>query len=209
VRRFRDRRTGRFLSASKAIDLRDGFQERRRADVDNLTRRLADQEITVQQWEAEMAALIRDLHAAQYVFGRGGLNAMTVEDWLAVDALFAEQQAYLRAFAERVAASQLSEAQIAARAKLYYGASRQLYEQGRASAFGVQLPAYPGQGSPCQANCACYWRLADKGDEVHATWVRTASESCSVCKRRASAWSPLVISKASDGRIARLWRAVA
>lgn len=207
--RFRDSRTGRYLSAAKAVDLRDGFQDRRRADVSSLTRRLADQEITVQAWEAEMMQAVRELHTAQFAFGRGGLNAMTTADWTEAARLVEGQRVYLRAFAQDVAAGALSEAQIAARAKLYYGASRQMYERGRASAFGVHLPAYPGQGSPCQANCACSWGLVDTGDEIHATWKRSASESCSVCARRARDWSPLVIAKSSDGRMARLWRLVA
>lgn len=209
VKRFRDVRSGRFLSAEKAIDLRDGFADRRRADVDALTRRLADQDITVQQWEAELRSLVRDVHAAEYVYGRGGLKAMTADDWAEVDRLATEQWAYVRGFAQDVADGRLSEAQIAARSKLYYGASRQSYERGRASAFGVQLPAYPGQGSECQSSCKCHWQFAESDDEIRATWKLSSGESCRTCRRRASSWSPLVIAKSTDGRIARLWRSVA
>lgn len=209
VHRFRDLRTGRFLSPATAIDLRDRFQERRRADVDALTRRLADKTISVQEWEREMTQALRDLFHAQYAYGRGGLNAMTAADYAEAHRLVEEQRVFLRAFTEDIAAGRLSEAQIGARAKLYYGASRQAYERGRSAAFGVQLPAYPGQGSPCGSNCACYWALVDKPETVEATWRRTAQESCSVCKRRARDWSPLVISKSGTGRLARLFRAVA
>jgi hypothetical protein len=208
-KRFRDRRNGRFLSAEKAIDLRDGFQERRRVDVDALTRRLSGQAITVQQWEADLRSLVRDIHAAEYVYGRGGLNAMAAVDWTEIDRLAAEQWAYLRGFAEDVAAGRLSEAQINARSKLYYGASRQSYERGRAAAFGVQLPAYPGQGSECQSSCACHWQLSETDDEIRATWKLSSGEHCPTCRRRASTWAPLVIAKRADGRIARLWRNVA
>jgi hypothetical protein len=208
--RFRDSRTGRFLSASKAVDLRDGFQDRRRADVDALVRQLADQDITVQQWEAEMTQALRELFTAQFAFGRGGLNAMTADDYAAADALVESQRTYLRAFAEDVAAGKLSEAQIGARAKLYYGSSTQAYEHGRAAAFGVHPPHVPGDGStPCLSQCRCFLTYVDKPDEVHVTWHKTANESCSGCKGRASSWVPLVIAKSSDGRIARLWRAVA
>lgn len=210
-KRFRDTRNGRYLPATKAIDLRDGFQERRRADVNALTRRLADQNITVQAWEAEMAALIRNVHAAEYALGRGGLNAMTAEDWRAVDELHAEQRAFLRGFAEEVAAGQLSEAQINARAKLYYGSSIQAYERGRSAAFGVRLPAYPADGStPCKSACRCRWQLVDTSDTIEATWKRSTGEACSGCKSRAAQWSPLVIAKSGgEERIARLFRVVA
>lgn len=210
ARRFRDAATGRFLSASKAIDLRDGFQERRRSDVAALTRQLADQSLSVQDWERQLAQAIREIHTAQFAFGRGGLNAMTPADWAAAADLVETQRAYLRGFARDVAAGLLSEAQITARAKLYYGSSVHAYERGRASAFGVSLPAYPADGStPCKSSCRCRWQLADKGDEIHATWKLQAGESCSGCKSRAASWSPLVISKASDGRTARLFRLVA
>ena len=210
ARRFREVSTGRFLSSSKAVDLRDGFQERRRTDVDALTRRLADEEISVQDWEREMVQLLHRLFTAQLAYGKGGLNAMTPADYEAADALVEAQRAYLRAFAEDVAAGTLSEAQIGARAKLYYASSTQAYEHGRAAAFGVRPPHVPGDGStPCGANCRCYLTYVDKPDEVHVTWRTTAGESCSGCKQRARTWAPLVIPKSTDGRLARLWRNVA
>lgn len=210
VRRFRDKTSGRFVSATKVIDLRDGFQERRRSDVAALTRQLADQSISVQEWERRMTDAVRQLHTAEYALGRGGLNAMTAADWTAAADLVEQQRGYLRGFAEDVAAGRLSEAQITARAKLYYGAAVGAYERGRASAFGVSLPAYPCDGgTACKSACRCRWQLVDKGAEIHATWKRSASESCSGCKSRAASWSPLVIAKSSDSRMARLFRLVA
>lgn len=210
ARRFRDADTGRFLSATTAVDLRDGFQDRRRADVDELVRRLADEDISVQQWEAEMTQALRELFTAQMALGRGGLNAMTADDYAAADALVEAQRAYLRAFAEDVAAGKLSEAQIAARAKLYHGSSTQAYEHGRAAAFNVSLPHYPADGSTqCKSACRCRWDLVDKGDEIHATWKLQSGESCSGCKSYARSYAPLVIAKSTDGRMARLFRRVA
>lgn len=210
VKRFREVSTGRFLGAAKAVDLRDGFQERRRADVDTLTRRLAEKDISVQDWEREMTTALRHLHTAQFVYGAGGLNAMTPADWERAAELVESQRVYLRAFAEDVAAGRLSEAQINARAKLYYGSSIQAYEQGRAGAFGVQLPAYPADGgTPCKSACRCRWSLVEKDETIEATWKLQSGESCSGCKARAASWSPLVIAKTNDGRIARLFRAVA
>jgi hypothetical protein len=209
-KRYRDSTTGRYISASTAVDLRDGFQDRRRADVDALVRRLADHDLTVQQWEAETTQAIRELFHVQYALGRGGLNAMTDADHAAADAMVEVQRQYLRAFAQDVAAGSMSEAQIGARAKLYYGSSVQAYERGRASAWSVSLPAYPSDGgTPCKSACRCRWDLVDKGDEIHASWRLQSGESCSGCKGRAASWSPLVIAKPSGGRMARLYRAVA
>lgn len=208
--RFRDSRSGRFLSAQAAVDLRDGFQDRRRADVDDLVRRLADKEISVQDFEREMTQAIRELHTAQYALGRGGLNAMTDDDYAAADALVEAQRAYLRAFAEDIAAGKLSEAQIGARARLYYAASTTAHESGKAGAWNVTPPHLPGDGStPCGVQCKCAISYRETDETVELRWILQAHESCSRCKGRARSWAPLVISKASDGRIACLFRRVA
>lgn len=209
-RRYRHISTGRYLSASSSVALRDDVVSRFRSEADALASKLADQTIDVQTWEREMQRAVKEVQSVQYAFGRGGMNAMAAMDRTALAELVTAQNTYLRGFAQAVADGTLSEAQIAARSKLYYGASRSAYERGRASAFNVQLPAHPCDGStPCKSNCTCFWSLVDKPDTVEATWRTTASESCSVCRGRARRWSPLVIAKASDGRTARLWRAVA
>jgi hypothetical protein len=206
--RFRETAAGRFLSANAAVDLRDGFQERRQADVDTLARQLANEDITVQAWEAAMRDTIRDTFAAQYAYGRGGLNAMTAGDWQAINDLADAQAEYLRAFAEDVAAGRLSEAQIGARADLYLASSRHAYGRGLAASWGIDLPAYPGDGSSeCKSNDRCHWEIEDVGDEIHATWKLSSAEHCATCRSRASVWAPLVFEKPDDGRIARLYRA--
>lgn len=209
-RRYRNKTTGRYLSASSSVELRDDVVTRLRSEADTLARKLADQAIDVQTWEREMQRAIREVNAVQWAFGRGGRNAMTDDGRSALADLIRAQHEYLRAFAEDVAAGNLSEAQIAARAKLYHGSSVQAYEQGKASAWGVSLPHHPGDGStPCKSSCRCYVTYADKPDEVHVTWHISAGEVCSGCKGRARTWAPLVIAKSSDGRMARLFRAVA
>ena len=70
------------------------------------------------------------------------------------------------------------------------------FEVGRAGAFQVQLPAYPGDGSSeCMVNDKCYWdvRLDIPNGQVLATWVRTAAESCPTCIKRAVEWNPYTI----------------
>lgn len=210
ARRFRDADTGRFVSAQAVVDLRDGFQERRRADLDVLTRRLADREMTVQDWERGVTQAIRGLHTAQYALGRGGLNAMTDADYTRADEMVEHQRGYLRAFAEDVAAGNLSEAQIAARSKLYHAASTTAHEAGRASSWGVAPPNLPGDGStPCKSNCRCSIAYREKQETVELRWQLHSGESCSGCAGRAAAWTPLVIDRPADGRIARLYRRVA
>lgn len=208
--RYRNLSTGRYLSAAASIELRDDMVTRLRSEADTLARRLATQELTVQQWETEMQRAVREIQTVQYAFGRGGRNAMTDVDRQILADLIRDQYTYLRGFAQDVAAGTLSEAQIVARAKLYHGSSVRAYEHGKAASWGVQLPHYPADGStPCKSACRCRWDIADRGDTIEATWKRSASESCSGCVAYASAYAPLVIAKSNDGRIARLWRMVA
>lgn len=206
--RFRDTKTGQFLSAREAIGLRDDSLERRATDVDTLASTLGKGDVSVQAWEAAMRDVVRDTFAAQYAYGRGGLNAMTTDDWQAINDLADAQSRYLRSFAQDVAAGRLSEAKISARSVLYLQSSRQAYGRGLAASWGIELPAYPGDGSSeCKARDKCHWEISETDDEIHATWKLGAAEHCATCVSRASAWAPLVIEKADDGRIARLYRA--
>lgn len=209
-RRYRNAQTGRYLSAASSIELRDDVVTRLRSDAEALARRLADQDLTVQQWEAEMQRAVSSANTVQWAFGRGGRHAMTDDDLAALADLIRSQHQYLRAFAEDAAAGKLSEAQIAARSKLYYASSVQAYERGRAAAWNVVPPHVPGDGStPCGANCKCAISYRETDDTVELRWKLQSGESCSGCKRRARDWSPLVIAKTTEGRTARLWRAVA
>lgn len=204
--RYRDVATGRYLSPTASLSLRDDFQDRQRATLTRLADRLASQDMSVQQWEAAMRTAVRQIHSVEYAYGRGGVNAMTAADDLALRSLVADQWAYLHTFAESARAGLLTPAQIAARAQQYAASSRQSYERGHAAAWGVDLPAYPGQNTVCKASCRCSWSITETADEFRCTWVRHASDSCSTCLSRAAQWAPLVISKPNDGRIAHLWR---
>lgn len=42
-------------------------------------------------------------------------------------------------------------------------------------------------------NCACYWELAQEGNDVHAYWNIASANPCPDCEDRESRWNPLVI----------------
>lgn len=103
----------------------------------------------------------------------------------AIQERVAGQLPYLRQFAEAVRSGTLSEAQIAARAALYAGATRATYSEARW--YGVNLPAHPADGSSeCLVNCRCSWALRDDG--YH--WEMGSAEHCPTCESRASQWRP-------------------
>jgi hypothetical protein len=101
----------------------------------------------------------------------------------AIRSAVAGQLPYLRGFA--AALGQMSDAQIAARAALYAGATRATYSEGRWSGRG--LPAHPADGgTACLVNCKCSWVERDGG----MYWELGAAEHCADCESRAAQWRP-------------------
>lgn len=194
--RYRDTETGRFLSS---LNIRDLAEERVRitgASTDGLASMLANDQLNVGDWEALMRQTIKDQYIQEYLLGRGGLSQMTAEDWGSIGGMLADQYRYLGPFAREIAAGNLSEAQIAARSRMYIHSSREALSRaiGRAQEW-PELPAYPGDGSTeCLTNCRCWWI----GKRVRGAWEFTwvvdhDAESCGDCLDRGVKWAPLVI----------------
>lgn len=175
------------------LGLRDTFSARQAEKVKDLASKVSSG-LTVAEWERDMRAIIRTSTIDQYVLGRGGRHAMTPADWGRVGRMVREQYKYASAFAAEIAAGKLSEAQIAARARLYMASSTAAFERGRAASFrGLKLPAYPADGSQeCLANCKCHWEIEELDDRFEATWVLGVADHCATCVRNAGEWSPFV-----------------
>ncbi len=192
-RRYRNTDTGRYLSNTQMLGLRDTFSERQAAKVRALSDRVVNG-VTVAEWERDMRAIIRNSTVDQYVLGRGGRNAMTQADWGRVGRMVREQYKYASGFAQDIADGKLSAAQIAARAQLYMASSTHAYERGRGASFkGLKLPQYPADGSQvCKANCKCSWSIDDMEDRYECTWTLGVADHCSTCVSNAGQWSPFV-----------------
>jgi hypothetical protein len=195
VRRYRDTRTGRWLSEQRVVGQRDGFAAVRALRARALTDSLVAGDVRLPAWVSAMRADLKATYAAQYLLGIGGRSRMTPSDWGRLGAMLKAQYRYLDRFAGEVALGWLTPAMAAARAALYARSAVQAHAAGQARAWRVTLPARPGDGStPCLANCRCYWWLVEQDDDtVAATWVRTSAEGCRPCAGRAGLWAPLVI----------------
>jgi hypothetical protein len=112
--RYRNKETGRFLSASAERELRDDFVARTAGEVSTLAGRVASEEIGPDAWERGVRSHVRLVNTAQYLFGRGGRNAMTEDDTAALAEIVRDQWTYLGRFADDVAGGTMSEAQIRA-----------------------------------------------------------------------------------------------
>lgn len=169
-------------------------------DIAAITRELLNGGTTA-NWERRMLDAIARGHAAAAIAGeaeRGivGRGRAALAKWLGERALpkttqdeikraVAGQVLYLRNFAADVQAGRLSDAQIAARAGLYAGATRASYSKGRWS--GKGLPAYPADGgTACLVNCKCSW--VERGGMMY--WELGTAEHCPDCESRAAQWRP-------------------
>lgn len=193
ARRYRDPKTGRFVGRAKMLALRDTFVEAAKETVGQLAAKVAQP-----GWIESMREQLKQVYIDQYCLGRGGRNAMTPSDWGRVGNMLKEQYRYLNNFAGDIAAGKLSEAQIAARAKLYMQSSSQAFEKGKTYGMGLPpLPAWPGDGqSECLVACRCAWDVQEWPNEYRAFWrLGPAEEHCPTCLERSQNWSPYRIPK--------------
>ena len=95
----------------------------------------------------------------------------------------AGQLPYLHKFADDVRAGRLSDAQIAARAGLYAGATRATYYQSRNAGWDLRNVPIPADGNtPCLSQCKCV------AYEENGQWIYelTTAEHCPGCLERAA-----------------------
>lgn len=196
AKRYYDRQNGRFLTNKTIFDLRDGLLDARVSATKALATALGHGQIDLPTWQSGMRAVSKDTAMAEYLFGRGGINAMTQADYGRVGALVKEQYTFLQGFAQDIAAGKLSEAQIEARAAMYAHAGVTAHSVGQEAAYGgrLQLPAHPGTGA-CLTRCRCHWSITEGPEAWVCTWVRTSGESCATCRSRAAQFNPFVQSK--------------
>jgi hypothetical protein len=198
AKRYRNVDSGRFLSPAQEQALRDDFLARRSDAMRAVTAKVGAGDVSVQDWLRQMRSEVKQTYATQYAFGRGGTQAMTAADRRAVGQLVSGQLGYLQRFAEEVSAGRLSQPQAEARASLYANSAVQAHAHGVASAWAIDLPAMPGVGTLCKANCGCSWELEEDDTEIRATWTLGTAESCDTCLERADQYSPYTVAKATE-----------
>ena len=170
--------------------------------------------LTVEQWQEAMQESITNAYIRQYALGKGGVDQLTEDDYLIIATMVDGQFGYLSEFGAEIGRGQLSEAAIAARARMYTNSSRQAFYAGLTAGALVAaaiwarqngrpvpdftLPAYPGDGrTRCLSNCKCVWRQVsvrrEGGDELIGYdfyWELGIAEHCPDCLANASRWNP-------------------
>ena len=166
-------------------------------EVDAVVERMYVGEISIGQWEEQMRALIRELHASIAAIGKGGWDQMTFADWGRIGPIVKEQYRYLHAFAEKIALDRdsISLAAIKARAHMYGNAGEfSAIKIQAGDVFSKKLPWLPKDGSSeCLVNCMCMWSLrvidtVKRGGRtynlIQATYHNRPAEHCETCIER-------------------------
>ncbi len=120
--------------------------------TDQLASLVANGQLAPTDWNDLMRQEIKDEYIRQYLLGRGGREQMTAQDWGSIGGMIGDQYRFLDGFFANVATGELTEAQIAARARMYINSAREGFERGQARAYGLSLPQYPGDG---RTVCLC------------------------------------------------------
>lgn len=169
-------------------DLLLDIAERRMGDLSD---RLASGALSLSDWQIGMRQELRDAYAMQIVAAADGDKAnVSADDWLRLGSQLRSQYGYLEDFAHSVQAGDVTGDAIGNRATMYARSAKQMYW--RQTTAGVDLPAYPNDGStPCSkgGNCGCGWR--DNGDGTYS-WERSKADSCDDCIWREEHWNPYV-----------------
>jgi hypothetical protein len=187
---------GRGITPRRIVEARNQNVTATLPGVSELSTKLTTGRINLQSWVIQMRTQIKDIYLQQYMLGRGGKAMMTPSDYGRVGALLKQQYAYLDNFAKEIAAGKLTPAQIDMRAKMYIESATQCYERARASARGLVLPVYPGDGqTACRVRCKCTWVIREDPQAWYCSWTLGIAEHCEDCLNLATRYRLYVVPK--------------
>lgn len=174
---------GRFVSEAQVISELRTHQQAAESELQALTNRLYDGNITVAQWQVSVAQTLKDAHLAQSAFAVGGKRNMTQANYGRVGGVLRDEYGYLNQFAQDIVDGKQSRAQAVARIAQYGQATQQSYWReyandtndkiywrlnpsdhckdcvelaGNSPYTATTLPTFPGAGETvCRGNCKC------------------------------------------------------
>ena len=159
---------------------------------------------SIASWERDMRAVLTRGHTAAYLAGLSERLGVPLDKALISERRLSKIEraeikeavsAQLEYFAGFLGDTEgMSDAQIAARAQLYAGATRATYTESRWGDW--DLPFVPADGNtPCGGRCNCEAHVEDNGDGTGMYIYRLGGEkNCDECPRRA-AGSPYTVER--------------
>lgn len=131
VSRFRSS-NGQFLSRQKALEYTIKSISETGKQAETLANYVANGALNSGSWGSMMREEVKKEYIRQYLLGRGGVNMMAPKDWGSIGGMLKEQYRYLDAFQAQIEAGELTEAQIAARSRMYFNSAREGFERANA-----------------------------------------------------------------------------
>lgn len=201
-RRYYDLEIGQYMARDKVLGYVQAMIDTAVPVTDTLANLVIDARISPADWQFLMREEIKREYITQYLLGIGGRAQMTPTDWGSIGGMLKEQYGHLDGFLQDILDGKLSEAQIAARSKMYSRSAREAYERANGRAWGdPPLKYYPGDGSTiCLTNCACNWDITSmEVEEDRMRWTCywrlgfVKTEHCVDCIDRALSWAPLIL----------------
>ena len=128
AQRFRDLRTGRYISERQVRDFVDNIADAASQQLGTLSAQYRAGQITMTVWQAESRAVIKSSQIASALAAYGGRSQMDSQKWGYVGFRIREQYAYFNRFAEDILSGrQRLNGRADVRARLYGQAARQTY----------------------------------------------------------------------------------
>lgn len=121
---------GRFLSGATVEAIVDGRISRTKADLRSLTASLAEERISLEQWQTEVRAELKRAHIQAALVGNGGRQGMDAAAWGRVGWRLREEYRYLEGFAKDLLEQRVSLPMALARMGLYADSVRGSYWTG-------------------------------------------------------------------------------
>lgn len=210
ARRYRNVRTGRFMSHNGIVASRDRYITARASVTDDLVAdwisRADGVSVGSPAWESMVSELDRtgwreteSTFITEYVHGKGGINNLTDADYTRLQSMLSEQHQYWEGFMADVESGKLSsEAGIRNRMNMYTNNSRSFHARGMAAAWDLELPTYPGE-QVCGSGCKCSWRLRETKKGIEAYWeLGMSATSCPECIQNADEYNPYLIEREEE-----------
>lgn len=133
--RYRSKDTGRFVSENALRSDLDRFNsDIVGGNLQNITDRMLDGNITLSSWQKQIAAELKDAWGVNIRIGRGGASQMTQADYGRYGGRLAYEYNRLTRFAVEIEMGNLTPGQIKARMQLYANATRVGYWDGKTAA---------------------------------------------------------------------------
>lgn len=163
------------------------------AQVDRLSNDLQMNTISPSDWQSQMEIVLAQFHQAAFMVGQTDPTIPPAAIAMITSTVQAELN-FLSAFTAQIQSAEEFQAGWKARARQYAGAIKTSYWRGKTKM--LPLPAMPAQGTQCDGNCGCRWRIVtidEENGDYDCYWIREKKDNCQTCIQRAARWSPLRI----------------